>query len=155
MAIRFLFSDDSEFDRNINFAAPSDSVEKCVGNHLGSHRCIHGPAVARVGSTILLRAIHGTSRNTPSLTAHVAHTMASKPLISFNCRSYPSWASPRTVSRSPQRVSRRCSYCGFSAQRAGSSIGKGGQLRDAVPMNQSWATGGETRLPDQVVSATL
>ena len=33
------------------------------------------------------------------LTAHVAHTAVFKYLISFNCRSYPSWAQYKTYAR--------------------------------------------------------
>ncbi len=49
-------------------------------------------SLAGTGGFTFLGAIHCTSRNMPSLTAHVAHTTPSKLLISLDCRSYPSLA---------------------------------------------------------------
>ena len=43
--------------------------------------------------------IHATSRNTLSLTAHVAHTLVYNSLISLYCRSNPSWAHNKTYAQ--------------------------------------------------------
>jgi hypothetical protein len=42
-------------------------------------------------AVILRGAIHYASRILPSLTAHEAHTVTFKLLISLNCRPHPSW----------------------------------------------------------------
>ena len=51
-----------------------------------------GNHVVAFASPSFVGTFHVTSRNTLSLTAHVARTAASNLLISLQCHSYPSWA---------------------------------------------------------------
>ena len=108
-----------KFTKNTIFTAASKASQ--AGNDF--------KAIATAIYPVALNSnLRSSSCNIQCLTAHAAHTTHSNPLISLNCRSHPSSAQRRTVSRSPlANLQRWCLSCwdGFSAKCPGISIGKG------------------------------